>query len=44
MLMQAGAMVVRAVNLNPTQLLQQDHRTTTMEKLLLQYLRVQAQR
>ena len=25
-------------------LLQQDHRTTTMEKLLLQFLRVQAQR
>lgn len=41
---EAGAMVVRSVNLNPTQLLQQDHRTTTMEKLLLQFLRVQAQR
>ena len=41
---ETGAMVVRTVNLNPTQLLQQDHRTTTMEKLLLQFLRVQAQR
>jgi broad specificity phosphatase PhoE len=41
---ESGAMVVRAVNLNPTQWLQQDHRTTTMEKLLLQFLRVSAAR
>ncbi len=35
----ATDLVVRAVNLSPTQWLQQHERHTTMEKLLLQYLR-----
>lgn len=34
-----AGMVVRAVDLNPMQWLQQDHRATTIEKLLAQYLR-----
>jgi broad specificity phosphatase PhoE len=40
----AGAddLVVRAVNLAPTQWLHENERLTTMEKLLVQYLRLQA--
>lgn len=37
----AGDLVVRAVNLAPTQWLHQHERHTTMEKLLMQYLRLQ---
>jgi len=37
----AGDIVVRAVNLAPTQWLHQHERHTTMEKLLMQYLRLQ---
>jgi probable phosphoglycerate mutase len=36
----AGDLVVRAINLAPTQWLHQHERLTTMEKLLLQYLRL----
>lgn len=36
----AGELIVRAVNLAPTQLLQQKERFTTMEKLLMQFLKL----
>jgi broad specificity phosphatase PhoE len=39
----AADIVLRAVNLTPTQWLQQDERSTTMEKLLAQYLKTLGQ-